>query len=282
MGELRVAALRPGAVFDYEAAEPEARACRYLISRREKLPNAIVDHVNGNLRRSHDVLDHHGVITAMNKIIAEVYLRNAARHDPVLGDDATTFGITTSRNIANLAVSRLKGLPGVHVRLVDTALEVLCAGYVLRQYKLPGSTCDVSVDGISWEDSDAKLDGAVANSSAGQLTLDADLDGGSDAFAEVIPLLRHLRLVHAGDLESGECVIYLGIPRDNREGGRPWFDVARIHGNLESSGGLENGTGGPRKLSPADGPRYDELPMPEIELSQRPAAPPGEVRLDVN
>src|SRR5579864_3636249 len=104
-----------------------------------------------------DILEQRGVIAVLTKIVGEVYARNAARYDPVLGDDPTTFGITTSRNIANLAVERLDRLPGIRARLVDTALEVSCDGYILRQYKLPGDSRDVSVSAISWDDSEAKL-----------------------------------------------------------------------------------------------------------------------------
>lgn len=208
----------------------------------------------------------------MTKIIAEVYVRNAARYDPVLGDDATTFGITTSRNIANLAVQRLNDRPGVSARLVDTALEVLCGGYVLRQYKLPGVTRDVSVNAISWDDSEAKLDGAVANSATGQLALDSDLDEGPSAFGGIVPAMRHLRLAHAADLENGECLIYLGVPRDNRLGGLPWFDVEVVFGD---PGLRQRGAGGPDDpVSPA-GPGYDQLPLPEFEVTRRPHAGPS-------
>lgn len=251
-----------------------------MISAQILWPVAIVDHVSQHLCSALDVLDERGLIPAMSKIISEVYERNAARHDPVLGDDATTFGITTSRNIANLAVLRLKDRPGVRARLVDTALEISCDGYVLRQYKLQGSKCGASVDAISWDDSDAKLDGAIANSSGRQLTLDADHDGGPEAFAEVIPVKRHLVLAHVGDLETGECVIYLGIPRDNRDGGRPWFDVTRIYGDPGSSGERGDGTGTPQRPEPPTGPSYDELPLPEVELAPHSAPRPEEVRPD--
>ena len=224
--------------------------------------------VDDHLERARDTLDRHGVISALNKIIAEVYTRNAARHDPVLGDDATTFGITTSRNIANLAVLRLKDQPGVRARLVDTALEVLCGGYVVRQYKLPGVTRDVSVDAISWENSEAKLNGAIENSAAGQLTLDIDLEEGQAAFSEVVPAMRHLRLAHASDLETGETVIYLGLPRDNRRGGMPWFDVAIVYGD-SGSGGEQGDAGGTRGPVPAAGPSYDQLPLPDVGLARR-------------
>lgn len=209
----------------------------------------------------------------MTKIIAEVYVKNATRHDPALGDDATTFGITTSRNIANLAVQRLNEMPGVSARLVDTALEVLCGGYVLRQYKLPGATRDISVNAISWEDSEAKLDGAVANSATGQLSLDADLQEGEGAFGRVVPAMRHLRLAHAADLDTGECVIYLGIPRDNRIGGLPWFDVAVVFGD---AGDGQLGSGAAADLVSTAGPCYDQLPLPEFELVRRSTRRAGE------
>jgi hypothetical protein len=216
------------------------------------------------LERARNALDRRGVVAAMTKIITEVYAKNAARHDPVLGDDATTFGITTSRNIANLAVQRLNQMPGVSARQIDTALEVLCSGYVLRQYKLPGAARDVSVNAISWDDSDAKLDGAVANSATGQLSLDADLAEGAGAFGSVVPAMRHLRMAHAADLDTGDCVIYLGIPRDNRIGGLPWFDVAVVFGD---PGEAAQGSGLPGAAASASGPSYDELPLPELALA---------------
>lgn len=209
----------------------------------------------------------------MTKIIAEVYVKNAARYDPALGDDTTTFGITTSRNIANLAVERLNEMPGVAARLVDTALEVMCGGYVLRQYKLPGSTRDISVNAISWDDSEAKLDGAVANSATGQLSLDADLEEGSGAFGRVVPAMRHLRLAHAADLDTGECIIYLGIPRDNRIGGMPWFDVAVVFGD---AGDGQLGSGAAGDLASRARPSFDQLPLPEFELAQRSTRRAGE------
>ncbi len=223
------------------------------------------------LGRAREWLEEHGVISAMCKIIADVYAHNAARHDPMLGDDPTTFGITTSRNVANLAVRRLSDLEGVRARLVDTALEVSCGGYVIRQNKLPGATREVSVDSISWDDSDAKLDGAIENSATGQLALDRDWELGRQAFGHVVPAMRHLRLAHAGDLETGECVIYLGFPRDNREEGLPWFDVAVVYG--EPSGSDVEGCGAGRAYGTVQrtGPSYDELPLPDVDLAPRQA-----------
>jgi hypothetical protein len=220
------------------------------------------------LGRAREVLERRGILEVMTKIVSAVYARNAARYDPVLGDDQTTFGITTSRNIANLTVQRLKDRPGVRARMVETALEVLCDGYVLRQYKLAGATRDVSVASISWEDSEAKLDGAIENSSR-QLSLDADLDTGTTAFGGIVPPMRHLRLVHAGDLETGECVIYLGIPRDDRDGGSPWFDVALIYGEPGEQAEGDHAASAPADPRQPHGPSYDTLPLPDIGVGRR-------------
>jgi hypothetical protein len=127
------------------------------------------------------------------------------------------------------------------------------------------------VDAISWEDSEAKLDGAIENSSTRQLTLDADVEAGSAAFGGVVPPKRHLRMVHAGDLETGECVIYLGIPQDNRDGGVPWFDVAVIYGERGGPGDSGHGSTPPYEPAPPAGPSYDELPLPDVGLGRRPA-----------
>lgn len=235
-----------------------------LISAHENVPDAIVGRMDDRLGRAREVLERRGVIAVMTKVVTAVYVRNAARYDPVLGDDQTTFGITTSRNIANLTVQRLKDRPGVRARMVETALEVLCDGYVLRQYKLAGTARDVSVNSISWDDSEAKLDGAIENSSR-QLTLDADLDAGQTAFGAIVPPMRHLRLVHAGDLDTGKCVIYLGIPRDDRDGGLPWYDVTLIHGEPGEHGLNGHGLGG----LPDGGPSYDTLPLPDVDVGRR-------------
>lgn len=244
----------------------------HLIFALQIAPDAIVGRMDDRLSRARDVLEQRGVLEIMTKVISAVYARNATRYDPVLGDDQTTFGITTSRNIANLTVHQLQGQPGVRARMIDTALEVLCDGYILRQYKLAGTTRDVSVNAISWDDSEAKLDGAIENSSR-QLTLDADLDAGVAAFGEIVPPMRHLRLVHAGDLETGECVVYLGIPRDDRDGGSPWFDVALVHGEpgeLAVSGGAAEQ---PALIPLPDpvplGPSYDALPLPNVAVGRR-------------
>ncbi|MEU7171461.1 MULTISPECIES: hypothetical protein [Micromonospora] len=169
------------------------------------------------------ILDEGGALTPLADLIRQVYRRAADRHEPELGDDAMSFGTTVWRNLTNLGVAQFAGLPGVDARIEDNSLEILCAGYIVRLYSLQGGT-GASVESIRWEGSEARLGGAVENSRHGQLALD-DEEQFPDTFAGVVPRRRHVRIAHAGDIDTGEAVAYLGLPRDNRDGGSPWFQV---------------------------------------------------------
>lgn len=211
----------------------------------------------------------------MVRLIREVYRVNADRFEPELGDDATLFGMAISRNIANRAVAELRDLPAVDARLINNALEVSCDGLVMRQYKLPGSAVNVSVELIDWTTSEAKLRGAVENSHTdAQLLLDDDENLGP-AFAAIIPPFRHIRFVHSGSSETGQATISAGIPRDHREGGSPWLEVRCIWsdgGDVEDFGrGSDVPVApGPRPVRPpASGPAHSDLPAPEPQVTPR-------------
>jgi len=203
-------------------------------------------------------LDKHGVLTPLADLIREVYRRAADRHEPGLGDDAMSFGTMVWRNLTNLGRDRFADLPGVDARIEDNSLEIACAGYVLRLYSLQGS----SVESIRWEGSDARLGGAVANSRAGQLAFDDDGQF-PHIFRDVVPRLRHVRVAHAGDLDTGDAVAYIGLPRDNRDGGSPWFEVTLWLGQPATRTQPAGSAG-------AGLPHHDQLPIPELDV--RPAA----------
>jgi hypothetical protein len=208
-------------------------------------------------------LDERGVLVPLADLLRQVYRRAAERHEPALGDDAMSFGTTVWRNLTNLGAAQFAGRPGVEARIEDNSLEILAAGYVLRLYSLQGGT-ETSVESIRWEGSDARLGGAVANSGDGQLALD-DEEQFPEAFAGLIPRKRHVRIAHAGDLETGEAVAYIGLPRDNRTGGSPWFEVRLWLGEPARATAPHTGA------RPADRPgvHHDELPIPELELRLR-------------
>ncbi|MEU4594246.1 hypothetical protein [Micromonospora aurantiaca (nom. illeg.)] len=218
-------------------------------------------------------LDKNGVLTPLADLIRQVYRRAADRHEPDLGDDAMSFGTTVWRNLTNLGAAQFGGLAGVNARIEDNSLEILCAGYIVRLYSLQGGT-GASVESIRWEGSEARLGGAVENSRGGQLALD-DEEQFPEAFTGVVPRRRHVRVAHVGDLDTGEAVAYLGLPRDNRDGGSPWFEVQLwigqpAHPVLVATGGS----------SAIPGPALPgEVPIPELEVMVRPKRRGDGVRL---
>ncbi|MEH1099167.1 hypothetical protein [Micromonospora sp. CPCC 205561] len=203
------------------------------------------------------VLDERGVLEPLGGLIRQVYRRATDRHEPELGDDAMSFGTTVWRNLTNLGKATFDGVDGVRVRLEDNSLEILCAGYVVRLYSLQGG-----IESIRWEGSEARLGGAVENSRDGQLAFDDD-EQFPEVFAGVVPPKRHLRVAHTGDIATGEATAYLGLPRDNREGGSPWFEVMLWFGDAVTVGTplpvVGDATGVPRQ-------RHDELPVPELPI----------------
>ncbi|GAB3861664.1 hypothetical protein [Dactylosporangium cerinum] len=173
-----------------------------------------------------------------------------------------SFGTTVWRNLTNLGAAEFAGRPGMDARVEDNSLEILAAGYILRLYSLQGGT-DSSVESIRWEGSETRLGGAVENSADGQLALDDD-EQFPHAFAGLIPRKRHIRVAHAGDIDTGEVIAYLGLPRDNRNGGSPWFEVALWFGTP-----ARTATGPADRASERTQPRHDELPIPGVELQLR-------------
>ncbi|WBB56298.1 hypothetical protein [Verrucosispora sp. WMMD573] len=214
-------------------------------------------------------LDQGGVLTPLADLVRQVYRRAADRHEPELGDDAMSFGTTVWRNLANLGAAQFAGLPGVDARIEDNSLEILCRGYIVRLYSLHGGTSS-SVETIRWEGSEARLGGAVENSQGGQLALDDD-EQFPEAFPGIVPRRRHVRIAHAGDIGTGEVVAYLGLPRDNRDGGSPWFQVQLWFGQptqavLPLASGSLAGVG--VRLP-------GEVPIPELDVHVRPRCGEG-------
>jgi hypothetical protein len=211
------------------------------------------------------VLDERGVLDRLGRLIQQVYRRAADRHEPGLGDDAMSFGTTVWRNLVHLGQAEFTGVDGVRARLDDNSLEILCAGYVVRLYSLQGG-----IESIRWEGSEARLGGAVENSRGRQLAFD-DEGQFPEVFARVVPPKRHVRIAHTGDIATGEAVAYIGLPRDNRDGGSPWFEVTLWFGEAAVAGTpllvAEGATVVPQS-------RHDELPIPELDLF---ALQPGRV-----
>jgi hypothetical protein len=82
-------------------------------------------------------------------------------------------------------------------------------------------------------------------------------------FAGLIPQKRHIRIAHAGDIDTGDTVAYIGLPRDNRTGGSPWFAVTLWFGQPTRT------TVASVQALDRSRPSYDELPIPELDLRLR-------------
>lgn len=209
------------------------------------------------------VLAERGVLDPLGELIRQVYRRAADRHEPELGDDAMSFGTTVWRNLTNLGKATFNGVDRVRVRLEDNTLEVLCAGYVVRLYSLQGG-----IESIRWEGSEVRLGGAVENSRSTQLAFD-DEGQSPEVFAGVVPQKRHIRIAHTGDITTGAATAYIGLPRDNRDGGSPWFEVRLWLGDATATAATAGtplptvgGDGGAR----VPGQRHDELTIPELAI----------------
>ncbi|MFY1669175.1 hypothetical protein ACN27G_04325 [Plantactinospora sp. WMMB334] len=200
-------------------------------------------------------LEERGVLDRLGRLIQQVYRRAADRHEPELGDDAMSFGTTVWRNLTNLGKAEFDGLDGIRVRLEDNSLELHCAGYVVRLYSLQSG-----IESVRWEGSEARLGGAVENSRDRQLAFD-DEGQFPEIFAGMVPPKRHVRIAHTGDIATGEAVAYIGLPRDNRDNGSPWFEVRLWFGQPATTG---------HPLPVVDPsvplPRTDEPPIPELDL----------------
>lgn len=205
-----------------------------MISTHDQRLPGIVRSVEITLQQA--VSDLRRALEIIRDVARDVYATNADRHDPSHGDDNGTFAQLVWRNIANLSFQKLTQA-GIPVRRVaGGAIEVTSGPWVVRIYKFPLTAPDKvrdKLEQLSWDGSAARLRGAVLNSAPkNQLAFDQDPDW-AESFAEAVRQ-GHVRIMHTGDPETGNCVIEVGLPRDNREGGSPWLDgTVEIHNDLQ-------------------------------------------------
>ncbi|REH55188.1 hypothetical protein BCF44_101205 [Kutzneria buriramensis] len=202
------------------------------------------------------------VLSVLRELVPAVWRRNLDRHEPRLGDDPTTLGIQSSRNICNLAVQELAGVPGVQARDART-LEVTYQGRMLHAGKVASRSRNWNVWSADWSDSDVRSNCAEANSKAyvslaGTLFAAAEPFGGQPADPRV---LRHLLLMWQG-FDDGSTRTWLGFPRLDTE---PWFAVVLLDDDPGGRGGMPTTSGSP--TPPA--PDFDTLGEPSLELARR-------------
>lgn len=214
------------------------------------------------LAEAEQILQTSGVLPQLLRIINETWQDNLDRHDPAKGDDARTLGFNTAANVSNrlLKDETVRELEGVTVSAVQGWARLHHAGYELKAYKLPGLSATVSPHAATWDDSNAKQQGARDNTSAVQLAL-IPLDEVDSARPEA--QLRLLHLVHTADEESGQVVAYLGFPRLDDDGSGPWYAVTPVTGSPRTA------TAAPAAADQAE-TRFTDRPLPEPAIRLRP------------
>ncbi|MGD9697338.1 MAG: hypothetical protein AB7V42_16965 [Thermoleophilia bacterium] len=201
-----------------------------------------------------------GVLDPLRALVPTVWRKNLDRYEPTLGDDAQTLGIQSSRNICNLAVEQLKGLPAVWARDAKT-LEVTHAGRTLHISKVTSRLRSWDVAAIDWSQSEVRTSSAEANSRVYVPVEGTLLEPlGPLPGQPVDPAaLRHLHLAWQG-FDDGGTRTWLGFPRD---GDPAWFAVVLLDDDPGDRGGVR-----PDDTRPIP-PDFDTLGEPAVELTRR-------------
>jgi hypothetical protein len=219
--------------------------------------------VAGVLARVVDEWTAAGVLGLLCGLVGQVWRADLDRYEPeAMGDDAMSLGMQASRNLCNLAVRQLDGVPGVVARDRRT-LEIIYDGRMLHTGKAPSDAPDWNVQTIDWAESDVRDRAAAANtaayqSRAGTLFQDWDPLPGQQVDPEA---LLHLHLTWQG-LADGTTRTWLGFPQ---LGLRPWYAVTAID-DLGGRGLLQRPAGSVQ----ASGQDFDLLGEPDVPINLRP------------
>lgn len=204
------------------------------------------------------------VLGVVRDLVPVVWRNNLDRYEPVeLGDDATTLGIQSSRNLCNLAVRGLHGVPNVRARDAKT-LEVTYRGRVLHAGKVTSRSETWQVSSVDWSQSEVRTTSAEANSKAympvaGTLFENAGALPGQPIDPRV---LRHLQLMWQG-FDDGGTRTWVGFPRAGEDA---WFAVILLDDNRGGRGGRP--IDGETPVPPT--PNFDSLGEPDLNLARRP------------
>lgn len=203
-----------------------------------------------------------GVLNELRELVPTVWRRNLDRHEPArLGDDATSLGVQSSRNLCNLAVERLRNVTGVQARDAKT-LEVTYRGRVLHAGKVSSRSPLWDVFSVDWSQSEVRTTCAEINTKAYAPLVGTLFENhGALPGQPVDPrVLRHLQLMWQG-FEGGGTRTWLGFPR---LGEAAWFAVVMLDDDRGNRGGLPVDD---VPVLPA--PDFDTMSEPALGLARR-------------
>ena len=193
-------------------------------------------------------------------VFKRVYDINAARHDPLVGDDGVTFGSLMYRNSWFQIEQALSGVDGWSTARPDGSLTITHGDQRYHVYSC-GPDEAVDVDAFRLDDASASLTKRAivsANSSQMRLALEFAADPSVALSPEVG--LNELVIIHAGNPDDGCCAVWVGAALAVGDtSGSPWASIVQLW-CIERSEQLVT------VAETAAQRRHDQMPEPDLDL----------------
>ncbi len=207
---------------------------------------------------------------AVVPVVRQAYDINAARFDPLVGDDTSTFGFSVYRNSWYLIEQALKAVSGWLTARPDGSLRMSGSGYLVHCYR-HGWDEKADVNAFRLDDPAHSLTKQQIAQINGQLMF--NLQMAADPPTGSVEGLPHLVVIHAGNPDDGCCGVWIGAPIPSEQvidsvwaWIKPLWLIERPQTAEEPS------------LDLGDVPRHDELAEPEVDV--RPLDVDGEEESD--
>jgi hypothetical protein len=193
-------------------------------------------------------------------VIKSAYDTNASRYDPMLGDDAVTFGCTVYRNSWFQIEQAFNDRDGWSTARPDGSLTVTNGEIRLHFYRC-GNDENTDLNQFRFdEDPASATKRSIATSNRNQLTLALfDEEHTTPELSSPAPVLRELVVVHAGNPDDGCCGIWIGAPVTVEAVSSPWAWVSPLW-RVERSDGNTAGSDLATHLP------HHELPEPDLDI----------------
>jgi len=164
--------------------------------------------------------------------VRQAYADVAAQHDPKVGNDAVTFGISVGRAVWYRLDQQFVGHPTVKVLRPENSFELAVGLVTFRPFKLGDTTLDNVWSSFPYN---TEATGRMASINVTQLHIPA------------IGQPLHYVLGHFGNPQSGFAMLYLCVPITDRSGRViSWSTAVRI--DTLGMGGAGTPVGGPKPL----------------------------------
>ncbi len=161
--------------------------------------------------------------------LRRVYGINSQRHDPLLGDDAVTFGINIYRNSWYSIELETDDLDGWTTARPDGSLVLTGPHHRVHVYRF-GSDENVDLDRFRLDEvRTSATKRLIAESNAVQLELDLGGEAAPRQTATESTRLTEQVVVHAGNPDDGCCGIWIGAPVPTEEiTTSPWASLSTL------------------------------------------------------